>query len=300
MSKEMKPSRTILICIFLMLFLMSSVMFTGCQNAEELDHSSLRLDSLQCGSDGYGEATFDGVNHELILYLPDNYESCPLIVMLHGYGNSAEAMRTQVDIQDEANARGYAVVYVTGTAGGWNSGIGESEDRDVEFLCALSNELCDEYNFDSSRVYAVGYSNGAFMTHRLALEGNDTFAAVVSVAGMMPRSIWEARPEQCPISVFQITGGKDDVVPQLGNGSAQYSDDPAIEDVIGYYVEVNNLTAEQTSEVGRDSTLTVYSSDSVEQQVWNLYIPDGVHSWPDERFVEFNTNSLILDFLDAQ
>lgn len=79
------------------------------------------------------------------------------------------------------------------------------------------------------------------MTHRLALEASDTFAAIVSVAGTMPESIWENRLEKCDISVLQITGEKDDVIPQNSNGSANYSKAPAIEEVMEYYIQSNDL-----------------------------------------------------------
>ncbi len=34
--------------------------------------------------------SYDGVSHEFILYLPDQPEDAPLVLMLHGYGESAE------------------------------------------------------------------------------------------------------------------------------------------------------------------------------------------------------------------
>lgn len=268
----------------------------------------VRLDSLTIGDDDKGSASFEGVKHDFLLELPENYDGAPLIVMLHGYGNSAETMRTQVAIDEDANARGYAVLYVTGapdpddttSSKGWNSGISDSGNNDVDFLCALVNELCNTFSLDSSRVYVVGFSNGAFMTHRLAVETSGVFAAVVSVAGMMPASIWDARPSECNISVFQITGGQDDVVPQNSNGSARYSQNPAIEDVMDYYVAGNGLSLEQSREVGNNSLLTIYGTPDSNTQVWNLYIPDGVHSWPDERYSGFVVNDLILEFLDTQ
>lgn len=245
---------------------------------------------------------------DYILYLPENVVNAPLVVMLHGYGESAEVFRQKTSFENEANARGYAVVYITGaptpedptSATGWNSGIGTSSNDDVAFLCDFVNELCKKYSFDRNRVYAVGFSNGAFMTHRLAIEANDTFAAVVSVAGMMPEKMWESRPEKCEIGVFQITGEKDDVVPKNSDGSAKYAQAPAIEEVIEYYVDMNGLSLEEKSTVGKKSTLEKYTSKNTKKQVWNLFIPDGRHSWPDEKIVGFNTNKIIIEFLETQ
>jgi len=279
--------------------------------AEQLviDHSDCRLEGFEQAQDGDNkDAIYDGVKHHYILDLPEVTEGAPLILMLHGYGESAEGFRRKTNFEQAANAMGYAVVYVTGapnpedatSANGWNSGIGSTGNRDVEFLCALSNELCLKYFFDSERVFVVGFSNGAFMTHRLALEAGDTFAAVVSVAGMMPESMWDERPENCEIGVFQITGEKDDVVPKNSDGSAKYSKAPAIEEVMEYYVTGNGLSLADTSSIGKQSVLEKYTSPNTKKQVWNMFIPGGRHSWPEEQFVEFDVNQLILEFLETQ
>lgn len=280
----------------------------GCKTEHKLAHRDLRLDSLQVGEDDKGSAFYDGVKHDYLLELPENYDNAPLIVMLPGYGNSAESMRTETNFDAMATSQGYAVVYVNGAPNpndstssmGWNSGVGESGNKDVEFLCALVNDLCITYSFDPNRVYAVGFSNGAFMTHRLALEANDIFSAVVSVSGMMPASIWDERNPDNKVSIFQITGGQDDVIPQYENGSAQYAQDPAIEEVMDYYMESNNVDLTEKRIVGNNSTLKIFTSSEGGNQVWNLYIPDGVHSWPDERYTGININSLILEFLGTQ
>ncbi|MBQ6520155.1 MAG: hypothetical protein IJI14_15685 [Anaerolineaceae bacterium] len=47
------------------------------------------------------------------------------------------------------------------------------------------------------------------MVHRLEMEAGDIFSACVSVAGMMPVKIWNARNDANNISFFQISGKKD-------------------------------------------------------------------------------------------
>lgn len=281
---------------------LAMILIVGCNgNRKQL----YTLDSLEETEPGRGQAVFEGVKHDFILDLPDNATGAPLVVMLHGYGESAESFRQKTAFEKEGNAQGFAVLYVTGapnpedktSANGWNSGIGASGNNDVGFLCALANDLCKKYSFDSDRVYAVGFSNGAFMTHRLALEANDTFAAVVSVAGMMPESMWENKPEKCTINVFQVTGEKDDVVPKNSDGSAKYSKAPAIEDVMDYYVTSDGLELSASGNVGKKSVLDKYTSTNNDNKVWNLFIPDGRHSWPDQQVVGFDINRLIVEFL---
>lgn len=299
--------------ILLVVSILLLMFFTACSSKStttgvKKDHTQCSLDSLELTEDRTGQAVFEGKAHDFILYLPETVDNVPLIIMLHGYGESAEAFCQQTSFEKEANANGYAVVYITGaptpedstSAAGWNSGIGISSNNDVDFLCAFVNDISKIYSIDRTRIYAVGFSNGAFMAHRLAVEANDVFAAVVSVAGMMPEKVWETKPEQCEIGVFQITGEKDDVVPKNSDGSAQYSKAPAIEEVMEYYVNTNGLSKGNTSTEGKKSILEKYVSPDSPKQVWNLFIPDGRHSWPEEKYVGFNVNQLIIDFLEAQ
>lgn len=298
--------------------------FSGCMNVKDEQTGSVQettedvnaaiettsvqhsLDDVTSVGDGKFVCYYEGVKHDFIVDLPSVNEQAPLIVMLHGYGESAEAFRAKTSFEKDANAMGYAVVYVTGapspedatSSNGWNSGVGESGNDDVGFLSALVENLCDQYGFDSQHVYAVGFSNGAFMTHRLAVESGEVFAAVASVAGMMPEYVWDKRPASCSTSVLQITGEKDDVVPKNSDGSAKYAQAPAIENVMDYYVEKSGLTGTDTATIGKQSVLTKYTSSDSEKQVWNLFIPDGRHAWPDQQITGVDVNHLILEFFE--
>ena len=138
------------------------------------------------------------------------------------------------------------------------------------------------------------------MDIRLATEADGRFTAFVSVAGVMPASVWEARPESNAVGFFQITGEKDDVVPKNSDGSARFAKAPAIEDVMAYWAESNGLELVETSLVGNDSVLTKYASADKPQQVWHLFVKNGHHSWPGEQFSKIDTNACILAFFEAQ
>ena len=68
---------------------------------------------------------------------------------------------------------------------------------------------------------------------------------------------------------------------------------------MGYYAENNNLTLTNTQSIGDNSILDIYASTESSNQVWNLYIPEGTHSWPDECYTGFDINALVLEFLDV-
>ena len=308
MANKMK--KTVLSCLII-ICLLCSTLAAGCSLDDvTAEQEPIQLEDIVNERDNLYSCVFDGVKHNFILYLPETPQGAPLIVMLHGYGESAAAFRGAVQIEDQANPLGYAVVYVSGapdptdstSAPGWNSGISANGggNKDVEFLSALAEHLTAEFSLDKSRVYAVGFSNGAFMTHRLAMDAGDVFSAVVSVAGKMPASVWERRREKNDVGFFQITGEKDDVVPKKRDGSVKYSKDPAIEDVMEYWASSDGLTISDTIEVGHDSTLTKYTDEDGGKQVWHLCVKGGRHSWPSEQFAGFDANKLILEFLETQ
>ena len=263
----------------------------------EVEH--LKENSFSC--------RFDGIKHKFILDLPDQTDGAPLVLMLPGYGNTAESFRSTVHFEQEANARGYAAAWVPGARNpndplssiGWNSGIGVKGNDDTAFLTALAKYLQKEYSFDEHRMFAAGFSNGAFMVHRLAMEAADTFSACVSVAGLMPVKIWDARKERSDVSFFQISGEMDDVVPKNSDVSAKFAKDPAIEDVVDYWAGSNGLVSCGSETIGNGSVLTRYCGEQTVNQVWSLLVKNGRHSWPDVKLNGIDANDLILDFFDA-
>ena len=275
----------------------------GCGGKEK---QAISLENIVRESDTKISCTFDGIERYFIFDLPEKTEGEPLVLMLHGYGGSPEGFRATVHFEEQAKAMGYGVVYVAGatnpgdatSSNGWHSGISSTGNRDVEFLVSLAEYLQEEYTFDKERTYAGGFSNGAFMTHRLAMEAGDTFSAVVSVAGMMPARVWETRNRGNNVSVLQISGEKDAVVPKHSDGSAKTAINPAIEDVMEYWANSNGLEFSETYEVGKQSVLKKYGDRKRKEQVWHLFVKGGYHSWPDEESDGFDTNALILDFFE--
>ncbi len=249
---------------------------------------------------------YDGDVRKYLEYAPTD-EAKAILIMLHGYGNVAESFRTETMMDEVANERGYVVVYVNGMANdndktsatGWNSGIGNSDRDDLGFLKTLASYMQDKYKLTREQTFAAGFSNGGFMMYRIAVEGKDCFAGVASVAGMMPEAMWDIKSEASDVSILQINGTKDDVVPMNSNGSAKYSKAPAIEDVMDYFATANLLTDMKKEKLSEKSELIKrYSEDAgtKSKQVWQVLIENGRHSWPEEASCGFNVNALILDF----
>ena len=294
MKRHLFPAAVLLLALF----------FIRCIQANDLPAGELEVVHRK---ENRFDCTFEGVKHGFILDLPEKSEGAPLVLLLPGYGNTAESFRLTTHFEQDANPLGYAVAYVTGARDpnnpigsvGWNSGISPEGNDDTAFLTSLAEYLQQEYSFDRERTFAVGFSNGAFMAHRLAMEAGDTFSACVSVAGMMPAKIWQNRNDTNNISFFQITGEKDDVVPKNSDGSAAYSKNPAIEDVMAYWASSDGLDISDSDQTANGSVLTKHQSDEKPDQVWDLLIKNGRHSWPDIKMTGIDANCLILEFFDT-
>jgi polyhydroxybutyrate depolymerase len=155
----------------------------------------------------------------------------PAIFLIHGgHPLTAEtdaptAMRAAAHMDAVADQMGFIVVYPAGHIGstgqGWNIGAGCCGDPaamgidDVAFLGELADHLVDVACVDRARLYAAGFSQGGFLSHRLACEASDRFAAIAPAAGT--NLIEDCAPER-PVPVMQIAGTDDNAVRYDGEG----------------------------------------------------------------------------------
>ena len=168
---------------------------------------------------------YDGLEREYFIYVPENYtgdEPIPLLFSYHGYTATAEQLMDYVDFFSIADKEGFMLVYPQGSllagnthwnVGGWTNG---STSDDVGFTAALIDVLAAEFNIDTSQVYALGHSNGGFMSFRLACDLSAKIAAIVSVSGSMTPEIYDSCNPDRPVPVMQIHGTADETVPYEG------------------------------------------------------------------------------------
>lgn len=152
---------------------------------------------------------------------PDLASPAPLILLLHGYGGNAAEIQDYFRLGRVAAARGIILAAPEGTVDSdglrfWNAtdaccDLNGTGVDDAGYLAEVIEEIQSVASVDPKRIYLVGYSNGGFMSYRMACEHADLVAAIVSLAGASL-----ARPDDCrpsePLSVLQIHGTADDVV----------------------------------------------------------------------------------------
>ena len=173
-----------------------------------------------------------GQERKVVVHVPASYDASrpmPLVLALHGGGGWAEFMADdeRYGLISKADSAGFVVAFVNGYSkfpGGrfatWNAGgcCGDARDKnvdDVGLLRAVVARLKTQLNVDAARVYATGMSNGGMMSHRLACDAADVFAAIASVAGTDATA--NCTPAR-PIAVLHIHAKDDDHV--LFNGGA--------------------------------------------------------------------------------
>lgn len=284
-----------------LLLLISLPMLTSCLSTRNINQF------MQQETQNLYTCNYRGQNREFCLFLPDSQDlsSTPLIIMLHGYGSSAQSFSIQTELEKSALPRNYGVLYISGiknpsvrtSSPGWNFYYDSNGKADINFIVDLTRYIQKKYN-TSKDCYAVGFSNGAFMASKLAVEHSELYKAVASAGGMMPAPVWNHKKKAYnqPSRFFQINGTKDEVTPMRLNDSAKYNPNPAMEDVIDYFAGVNHVkTAPVKNQLNEIAEITMY-----ENKVWWLLLEDYPHCWPSQAISKLNINEMILDFFDRE
>ena len=176
------------------------------------------------GTTTEGEVMHDGMTRTFRVHVPAGYEgtaALPLVLMFHGGGGTArqfeEASSGMNPVADREN---FIAVYPDGTGriqtwngGGCCGGAVTNNVDDVGFTEAMLDHLESTLCIDRHRVFASGMSNGGIMSHRLACELSDRFAAIAPVAGTeMSPTCTPTRP----VALMHIHGTDDGHVPFEG------------------------------------------------------------------------------------
>ncbi len=158
------------------------------------------------------------------LAVPDGYDAshpAPLLVLLHGYGASGLLQDLYFHMTREANMRGvlYATPDGTMDASGmrfWNASdaccdFAHTGVDDVAYIDAIIADVSARYAVDPRRIYLLGHSNGAFMSHRMACDRAGEIAAIVALAGATFFDATRCAPSE-PVSILDVHGTADAVI----------------------------------------------------------------------------------------
>lgn len=161
-----------------------------------------------------------GVERHALVFPPSNATAAgkvPLVLAFHGHGGNPEALARHAALQDAWPEA--LVVYPQGIPlptdadpkglrPGWQRKPDEVGNRDLNFVDALLAKLREQFPIDEDRIFAVGFSNGAFFNYLLWVKRPQVFAGFAPVAGL-PR--YSGNPT-VPKPAVQIGGQADRLV----------------------------------------------------------------------------------------
>ncbi|HMM12366.1 MAG TPA: PHB depolymerase family esterase [Bacteroidales bacterium] len=228
----------------------------------------------------------NGLNRTFTVFRPASAPSSaklPLLLSLHGFTQTGPQMMNYSQFNNLATQHQFMVVYPNGINTSWNVGqSGNSGADDTGFPLALIDTLDQWYGVDQQRVYVCGFSNGGFMSYRLACEASNRIAAIASVAGTMTVNTFNTCSPQRPVPVLHIHGTNDLLVGY--NGSSGFK---TVMEGLAYWSSFNQCPAEPEI---IDLPDLVQEGSTVQQFTWSpcaqstmvrhLKVINGGHTWP--------------------
>jgi len=187
---------------------------------------------------------FDGKERDYEVRVPlsyDNSHAVPLVIDMHGFTSNKDQQQLVSGWDDLAEAEGFIVVRPNGAGNSWNAGdfcCGSAQSQeldDVGLMKVIVAQVSTDACIDPRRVYATGISNGGAMSHRLACEAADVFAAVAPVSYPIDFDPFAKCQPSRPIAVMHLHGLNDLIVPYDGGLTA-----PSTPDSFAYWAGSND------------------------------------------------------------
>jgi polyhydroxybutyrate depolymerase len=239
-----------------------------------------------------GNLTFEGQERTYLIHVPPGYNSqvpVPLLLALHGRGGDGSSMARLTAFNYLADEENFIVVYPDGLDNRWNfvtdpPGYGRMRQDDVGFLLALLDEVSSQYSIDATRVYVTGFSNGGFMTQRLACAAPERFAAFASVGGAGFVGLSELCQTPSSLSLLLMHGTEDSIVPWSGHTRRRLE---SVEETFAFWSIYTGCDGEVTETAlaqqghSPDTSVTLLTAFCPEGNELLLYeVEGGGHNWP--------------------
>jgi polyhydroxybutyrate depolymerase len=241
---------------------------------------------------------FDGRQRFYDLHVPPSYSDrtqMPVVLVFHGGAGNPLQQRHDSVMDPGADAYGFIVAYPAGTGRlqtrmlTYNAGVccgyaKQNSVDDVGFTDAVIKDLSTLFNIDKARVYATGFSNGAFMTYRLACELSRQIAAVAPVSGTL--GIDRCNPAR-PVPIIHFHGRQDpNAVYEGGIGPNARERIPrrGVRETIQIFLDRYGLP-QVPSRTGRagQASYEQFGPDDIGTEIVLWTLEDGGHTWPGGR-----------------
>lgn len=253
--------------------------------------------------------THDGQTRTYTYYTPTNWtseQSVPLLMVLHGLTQTGLGVMNITKFNEIAESEGFIAVYPDGLENAWNAdmNVTVSSADDKGFLERLVQHFLNNFNVDESRVYFTGFSNGGFMSHKMACESELCIAGIATVSGNMSSTVYENCNPLRPTSVLHIHGTADAVVSYFGSPTTGVSVDASMEKWRNYLGCSSNPITENMPNPDlldlSSPTLYKYVNCVGNHELQLVRITGGGHQWPGINTLVGGVGTINMDFYSPE
>lgn len=220
----------------------------------------------------------------------DNEQSYPVVFAFHGAGGSANQFLNNPSLNQLIDSGEFIGIYPNGhsddgsTGGYWNLGSEPTTADDIEFVDLIMQQLATYTELDTSRVYAIGFSNGAGLVNLLG-KSTSHFNAIAPLFSQQSISTGDIIASNA-LSVFQINGDIDRIIPVNGGesvvGAFMSAQDSALNWVNAFNCETRAFEENITwGNISLDSYS--YSNCDSDHEVRYMIAQDTGHGWNDRQ-----------------
>ncbi|WP_018331281.1 alpha/beta hydrolase family esterase [Actinomycetospora chiangmaiensis] len=223
----------------------------------------------------------DGLRRTSVLVRPavGTRGALPLVVVLHGRGQSPGAAVTVSDLGALAAEGRAALLYPEGLGASWNAGHGccgpaaVHRPDDAAFVQAAVADLQEHVDIDDRRIALVGYSNGGKLAYDLTCDPRAPFSALATY-GAVPLGRCPGPAAPRPVSYLLAAGSADTVMPLAGRDHGSTPEPPVATGLA--WLRTRDGCATPPAVAGDTTTWRCASGTRV---VFRLY-PGHAHAWP--------------------
>lgn len=262
----------------------------------------------ECQAQVQDQMNHNGITRDYYYYTPSTWngtDQLPLLMVLHGLTQTASGIMSITEFNTIAEDNNFIVVYPDGINNAWNANmnVSVSQADDLGFVEELAMHFQNGFNTNPLRQYLCGFSNGGFMSHKIACESSMCFAAMATVSGGMSDTVYQnCNPNFSP-DILHIHGNADAVVPYLGSITTGVSVDAMLEfwqnhlgcDLTPTFSAMPNPNLLDLSHPERYTYMNCTSS-----QLEHIKIIGGGHQWPGISTLIGGVGTINMDFYSPQ
>jgi polyhydroxybutyrate depolymerase len=230
----------------------------------------------------------DSIEREYVLFKPKQIKANAILIGLHGRGGTGEELMWKTEFNRLAEEEGFIIVYPSGINRAWIDGRKLPEEdpnaNDEKFILSLREKL--EKEFSIPKFFLFGYSNGGFMTQKVAYTYPEAFNGYASVVSTISENLNKEKPKK-QVPVLFINGTEDPIVPYKG-GMISGNKGVAVgaEEAVKQWVKWNKCGVKPDAEIinqqpdGVKAFIHNYTNCKSGKPVRFIKLEGAGHGWP--------------------